>query len=539
MHVDAFFEYCMGNEHVYYTQLPSAGSFVDESRDGVALEDDLALRALVPQWKPKRGRKRFEETELGEGKVAKRPQLDTSVRTLNQGNSQDHSVVFPQSAIPFSAYPDTDGHDPWATASSAFPAASASTPQAENSSWRFSQRDTSPANYPQSAIIPRGNRSSDALMSAEPRSAVTPVSDEKGRSRRKHGPTVSSAWLATNNSTTGKGRGRPPNKPSSGSFSIFQVNTNQDSPRVEPTPADQSSSPAVIPGHPHINSSTYSHSPTPPTNGRPSKLQLQVPQHSGAPVRLATPPTLLVNGVKSAAIARSEEFQQPHSSGNADAVHPPSIPTGSPSSSLEDLISTLANELIRAPLTGRATSLDTTEAQTLAAAIITDLSKAYSHLPSGLPILFMAFHLGLGHHLGLTTSGDAAINVNIASSLIDSTTSDDPAHDDHQRGTRYTITFDYMTVGRFSMQLMMKSPNEGAKVVAPTKHTAESSSIEPEDNEKADIADFDMDDDGLDHPNSEASWKQRYLKLRSQMQKRDRALSQYKRKIMDSVMADI
>lgn len=29
---------------------------------------------------------------------------------------------------------------------------------------------------------------------------------------------------------------------------------------------------------------------------KPSKLQLQVPEHSGGPVRLATPPRLLING---------------------------------------------------------------------------------------------------------------------------------------------------------------------------------------------------------------------------------------------------
>ena len=29
---------------------------------------------------------------------------------------------------------------------------------------------------------------------------------------------------------------------------------------------------------------------------KPSKLQLQVPEHAGGPVRLATPPTVLING---------------------------------------------------------------------------------------------------------------------------------------------------------------------------------------------------------------------------------------------------
>jgi hypothetical protein len=50
--------------------------------------------------------------------------------------------------------------------------------------------------------------------------------------------------------------------------------------------------------------------------------------------------------------------------------------------------------------------------------------------------------------------------------------------------------------------------------------------------------DLDEDDD-LNYPVSEATWKQRYSKLRAQMQKKDRALSSYKRKIVESVMADI
>lgn len=375
-------------------------------------------------------------------------------------------------------------------------------------------------------------------MTAEPQSAVTPVSGEKSRSKRKHGPAVSSAWLTANSSATGKGRGRPPNKPSSGSFSIFQVNTNQDSPQVDPTSVVQSSSPSISQDYPH-NISPHYQSPTPLNNSRPSKLQLQVPQHSGAPVRLATPPTLLVNGVNDATVARSDGSQERRSSGNGDAIHQPSIPAVTPPMSLENLVNTLSNELRRARLTGRPTSLSTAEAHTLASAMITDLSEAYSHLPSGLPILFMAFHLGLGPHFGLTTPGDIAINVNITSAPTGATAGRDPAYENQPRDTRYGITFDYVTVGRFSMQLTMSDPSHGAKVIVPSKHTAESSSIEPEDNEKADMASLDLDDDDLGHPISEASWRQRYFKLRSQMQRKDRALSQYKRKVMDSVMADI
>ena len=51
--------------------------------------------------------------------------------------------------------------------------------------------------------------------------------------------------------------------------------------------------------------------------------------------------------------------------------------------------------------------------------------------------------------------------------------------------------------------------------------------------------DLDIDNDEFGEPATEATWKHRYARLRAQMQKRDQALSQYKRKIVESVMADI
>jgi hypothetical protein len=51
-------------------------------------------------------------------------------------------------------------------------------------------------------------------------------------------------------------------------------------------------------------------------------------------------------------------------------------------------------------------------------------------------------------------------------------------------------------------------------------------------------ADFDFEED-LEPPVSESIWRQRYMKLRAQMQRKERALSQYKRKIVESVMSDI
>ncbi|KAH9431329.1 hypothetical protein MCOR02_008625 [Pyricularia oryzae] len=53
MHVDAFFNYLYGEENEYFTDIPPEGTpITDVSRDGVAPEDDMALRALLPHIGP-------------------------------------------------------------------------------------------------------------------------------------------------------------------------------------------------------------------------------------------------------------------------------------------------------------------------------------------------------------------------------------------------------------------------------------------------------------------------------------------------------
>lgn len=538
MHVDAFFEYCMGNPHDYYMQLPQPGPFVGEARDGVALEEDLALRALVPQWKPKRGRKRAEERDIDEDKAAKRPQLDTSVGALHQTGFQDHSVTFPHSAIPFSAYPDADGQDPWLTASSAFPAASASNQQGQDLRWRLPGRDTSPANYPQSAIISRGNHPSDALMSAEPRSAVTPVSGEKSRSRRRHGPAVSSAWPTSNGSASGKARGRPPNKSTSGSFSTFLLSTNRDSPQAQPTTTTQASTNSAAQNPPNNVSSPYNQSPTPANNGRPSKLQVQVPQHRGAPVRLATPPTLLVNGVNDTTIGHTGgSHEAPR--GNSPGGTQPGVAGADTRISVNDLVRTLSGELLQARLTGRPTPLSPEEAQAVASAMVVQLSTIYSQLPHGLPPSFMAFQIGVGHHFGLPAPNGAVINIHVDRHISDTSTGRNDGYASDTSGTQYTITIEYKAACHFSVQVTLGDSSLSTGSIETAKQSIQNVEVQRGSGAIHDATDLDLNEDDQDDHVSEASWKQRYLKLRSHMQKKERALLQYKRKIMDSVMADI
>ncbi|CAG8151675.1 unnamed protein product [Penicillium olsonii] len=544
MHIDAFFEYCFGLPHQYYTQLPPSGPFVGEPRDGVALEEDLALRALVPQWKPKRGRKRVEDRDEDD-KTTKRPQLDTSVGALHQGSFQSHSVTFPQSAIPFSAFPDDmEAHDPWMTATSSFPNSNGQD-HGQDLRWRLPERDASPANYPQSAIIPRSHIPSDVLMSAEPRSAVTPSTGEKARARRRHGPAVSSAWPNSNGLSAGKGRGRPPNKGSStGSFSTFQLNPSRESSQAPNT--DPQSTPLALDTNPTqtFQPPSYNQTPTPVAQGRPNKLQLQVPQHSGAPVRLATPPRLLVNGVNGAVIPGAEGINGNRHHSITDTENTANMPPKSqesasnpPNPSVDDIVRALSRELLQARLVGHPSTMQSDEAAALASAIVINISSIYSQFQLGTPSLLLAFHLGIGHHFGFsgTQPGSLVIKVERVTNPDGSRAS---LSNGHLAGSQYTISHEYKTSNRFSMQITLANVNPGIAGAGTAAHLSVADAPNHA-NSNAHAVDSGLDNDEFEEPATEATWKQRYSRLRAQMQKRDQSLSQYKRKIVESVMADI
>ena len=543
MHVDAFFEYCLGHQHPYYTQLPPSNTTVSDSRDGVPLEEDLALRALVPEWKPKRGRKRAEEKDYDEEGPNKRPQLDTSENTLQPVSCTTHSASFPHSAIPFSAFPDDiESTDPWMAAASSF-GTDGSDPSAQQSQefrWRHLDREVSPAGYPQSAVIPRDQR---VFPSTEPRSAVTP-SNEKPRSRRRHGPAVSSAWLSNSGSSNGKTRGRPPSKGSvSGPFSSFPVNPVRTQQPVNQHP-DTKQPPQIV----FETESPYQQSPTPlaPTNVRPSKLQLQVPQHPGAPVRLATPSTLLVNGI--------DDSDRSHTGEHTNAVNGPSTSAG-PNPSFnnnelgssqanltpDDVIRTLSTELIGGKVTGRLAPLSSDEARALASSMITNLIEFYSKSPLGSPILLTALHLGQGNHFGFPQAapGSIAVNVNASpANHVDGSTF--IGVNNPSQAPVYTISYENQYPSHISTKITCSDIHIGNIGAWQPDNANRSGHMLNNDVKMVDdMADAEFEVDLSEDDMSDSTWKQRYMKLRAQLQKKDRALMQYKRKILESVMADI
>ena len=217
--------------------------------------------------------------------------------------------VFPQSAFPWAQQPSRD--DPWAAAQKALmPRSNAMNTQQQllqgHSGFWVDNPDTTPSTpYPQSAVTFRHPHNS-FLAQDTPQSAHPSMASSPSRSRRRHGPAVSAAWPSGGNAANGKlPRGRPPNNRSvqDGPFSTFPANPQSKplTPRSVDTPSQTpSQTPVHTPvnsPHPGLPASGMPLSVHIPTIRKPSKLSLQVPQHSGGPVRLATPPPkVLVNG---------------------------------------------------------------------------------------------------------------------------------------------------------------------------------------------------------------------------------------------------
>ena len=314
-HIDAFFQYCLGKPTPYSTNVPPAEESInDKIRDGVPTEEDLALRALLPEWRPKRGRRKLEAND-GEPRTP-------SKRARRAGSYNTDDIITPLEAHS-ALLRSTSGwkpDDPWGVAQRALlPKSNPRNNQLQLSTgeqvfWVDLPDATPSTPYPQSAVTPRPSQS--AISSHDTPQSAHPLSS--GRTRKRHGPAVSAAWPSGGNTTAGKlPRGRPPNNRSvqDGPFSTFPVNAQTKAPvqLSADTPIEAPTQPSIQPprSHPWIPYATITSpftgqpSPGPPNSApstqspikKPSKLSLQVPQHAGGPVRLATPPPkVLVNG---------------------------------------------------------------------------------------------------------------------------------------------------------------------------------------------------------------------------------------------------
>ena len=409
MHIDAFFAYCMGKLHTYYTMIPSGDDGHPEpSRDGVPREEDLALRALQPESRPKRGRKKVEERE---GDVdlplspSKRQRAETPSDTADFDSfSTEPSTLFSSTTVTGGGQDDDIDRyakqlDTWTEThamgtASANPGLFAQSPTnransgrfgAQQFRWRLNAAENSTINttYPQSAITPTAHQLSHSLF-AEPLSAVTPVTPGgKNRGRRRHGPAVSSAW-PSGSTMTGKFRGRPPSNRSvrDGPFSTFPANPKTREGPVIDVQRMQLSTPVggniSTPWSAQLSDSTPMRPPS--SVQKPSKrasLQLQVPERQGGMVRLATPTPSMSGSSKhdaSLLINNSDD-----GGSDSEMFMSRDVPPGLFPILRADLIRCLASRFVEvSSLNGPSINLDPSTAKRLAEEAIEHLKCGYN-----------------------------------------------------------------------------------------------------------------------------------------------------------------
>lgn len=258
MHVDAFFEYLRGQSHIYWSQIPTQDDPVPEERDGVPNEEDLALRALLPETRPKRGRKRAEEKEpdaSGEtSNVARRRRVDSHPTTEPAREPRVSDPVEGRRADPVDARKMLEARlEAWAAADpdplTGEPYHRASEPDismASPSDFHQDRRLTHPV-YRHPA-----DKSPNIDHFSPPSVEHADSSETTTRPRRRTGTVVSSAWRSSGATEGSKLRGRPPSNRnmSDGPYTTFPVipelRTSQTAPSME-SPSQSSNAPTPRP----------------------------------------------------------------------------------------------------------------------------------------------------------------------------------------------------------------------------------------------------------------------------------------------------
>ncbi|KAL2066185.1 hypothetical protein VTL71DRAFT_2256 [Oculimacula yallundae] len=516
MHVDAFFEYLLNKSHVYFTRVPAPDHPSSElGRDGVAAEEDLALRALLPETRPKRGRRKAEDKdESDNGKSpSQRPRLDSP--SMSEDFMMARSALIADDGTPATAHPDfqqsfADRMAPW----------SATPSMPGTFRWPPPDSATPMTAYPQSAITPTTRQLwNDAN---EPRSAIT----SKPKARRRHGPAVSSAWPSNGSTSSGKLRGRPPSNRSvqDGPFSTFPVNPGardvptinlrDNTPTATPTVAD-TETPQFFPPAATMR---VNNQKQPTQTSRPSGLQLQVPQRQGGTVRLATPPpiptpVLLVNGQDSTTM----NHQVPPS---MEYFSPPLTQSHTPS--LQNFVN----------ITFRQTSSDSQDTDPDR----TNVDALESH--------FICEILGADWYDASGASIERC-SIDEADKICKQVVKNLQAESSSTEA--FLINLSALAGGPLMTRLRMTKLEQGEVVYYECYWKMRFGSLEgdftirasvPRVNENANVV---MNDGGqeigdVDESESEGKWKKRYLDLQQQIRERDEMAGNLKRNVMNALV---
>ena len=551
MHIDAFFEYCLGKPHVYYMQVPMGGvDDVYEARDGVPPQEDLALRALLPGWKPKRGRRKASERDdkdVEEQRPPKRLQVEISPAMLEYQGLESGSM-FPQGAMTWSAFPDDpESQGPWDNTNLVIPpstSAQSNNDMERNITEHRWHRDLSPSGYPQSAIE-QSYTIDDELDIPEPRSAIAPNSSAKtGKSRRRHGTTVSSAWTINGGHSTGKVRGRPPNtRPL---LNGLQHPASEDHTAVAPDVGRMQAPPMQKPPSrpPSVATSVNSmqiHAPT-PHSGRPRKLQLQVPQYIGAPVRLATPPTVTLNstselaqGVRSGRVS-ADLFRNSDAGETAEAVLQEESLLDL---TIDDVVHTFASRILHGRLMGRQGSLSLEEATLIANKVIIQLRNGWAaDLPEDSFAVRCATALGVSADLEVGSGAASIITVKSMPQPLHNPPrgrSRSIANADARNGVEYVLSFDIVYGNGISSSVQIHN------IYVPLHLNSESFEREIESLRAVmTSSEGDIERHAQNHnpPQDEGSWKDKVAELQRELDRKNQQLRRMKRRVFEVVMAD-
>ncbi|KAK2746206.1 hypothetical protein FQN57_003328 [Myotisia sp. PD_48] len=542
MHIDAFFEFCLGRQHPYFTKAYSLSEQEEECRDGVLREEDLALTALVPEWKPKRGRKRADEANLDIGKPKKARMTtpnsanEAGFMATNTPDAMCHSAV-PWTAFPDdehtetwpSGHPDSQDHDPKLPGAMATPEKSLNGQR--NPRLSFLDR-TAPFPYPHSAVTPR-HHNIDAFFPNpnEPLSAITPSSAEKANYKRRGRPNISSAWLG-HNSVSRKARGRPILNTTEG---VLLPPAEFVHPSEVPATSQADATPTQAPsnGGYHAASNQISMA------SRPTKLHLQVPKStSGSTVRLATPPMLLVNGQNGNGPHVGETMQQgapQQENGRNEITTPYSL-------TLDRVASAVSQVIQTATLIGRSTPLRFSECNTIAESMLQQVSSQCH--PNGSPATvasYCAFALGVGHKLGLACNPPESIIITMDTVIpsVETNPSARLSTPQPEYSTSFTLSYKFTSAPGRQAQISIQaeipsnfglSGDVSIQQNKQRKQKEQSSTISLEDGLS--------DDDFVDSEAVAIDWKQKFLNLRQQTRKKESALRKYKKQILEAVMTD-
>lgn len=558
MHVDAFFDYCLGHPHPYYNSRVS-NDHEEDIADAVPKEEDLALRALFPEWKPKKGRKKA----MDELRPSKKSRLDTQ----NVGAHTGNSTYAPWSAMP----DDFEQHDDWGT-NSVF----STSGRAENvrhtdpsqacQRWDFSgpPQRSSPLRYPQSAVIPRF-KNQDVLFEREPRSAITPNSTNRLYYNRSFDQPAIRSWI-------------PPREVGSDDSSNQQQldTSNGGNPTVtlcpgmtmayEPSLGQANCDPLCAGSNNHEVTGNAGREPNgsfvhpTATVSRPVKLQLQVPRGSPKPpIRLATP-QLLINGefrqpstfietqtLRDVAGQRIHNAQDSHDLHSGASLRP-NIQTPLQSSAFPNSIAHMFSHDIQRGRVSDGSALSEKNASAIAEAIIKQIiSQCSPNCSSETLVVYCATYLGLGSQLGLGSRREGPLYIKILpeegptprfrdmdSIPTPSTALDKSAYS--RSRTQCIINYDLLISPGFTM----KTTIHVTVFLDLRTHTKSSDSLHVDrtTRNKLPTALEDSDEELL-LAGSGVDWKQRYLNLKRQIRKRDAALKLYKKNILEAVMDDI